>query len=65
MRQICVILVCHEYGHVWVEELAVNLSVPQIKFVIKVLFMTPNYVTITPFQCVSLTYYNSEDKKTK
>jgi hypothetical protein len=20
MRQICVILVCHEYGHVWVEE---------------------------------------------
>jgi hypothetical protein len=21
MRQICVILVCHEYGHVWVEEL--------------------------------------------
>jgi hypothetical protein len=45
-----------------------NLPVPQIKFVIKVLFMTPNYVIITitnftPFQCVSL-IYNSEDKKT-
>ena len=24
MRQICVILVCHEYGHVWVEEQYLN-----------------------------------------
>ena len=50
-------------------KLAVNYL---IKFVIKVLFMTPNYVTITigiilnftPFECLSL-IYNSEDKKTK
>jgi hypothetical protein len=48
-------------------KLAVNYL---IKFVIKVLFMTPNYVTtpimlnFTPFECLSL-IYNSEDKKNK
>ena len=47
-------------------KLAVNYL---IKFVIKVLFMTPNYVTITllnftPFECLSL-IYNLEDKKAK
>jgi hypothetical protein len=30
MRQICVIFVCHEYGHVWVEELWVTMCHVQI-----------------------------------
>ena len=59
MRQICVILVCHEYGHVWVEESLSLMTLMQVKHTKVCSVLQTRWQTTHRPRCGSLTLFSN------